>query len=111
MSALFISTATAFGKGSDFYSMSKTLFKKKNNEYDKKSAYPMSCPQYSVGAGVRFDTGKGRDSGAAGQICNTSKTYKKLILIHVSGTGQICNTGKTYKKADKNTCFRDWADL
>ena len=50
----------------------------------------MSCPQHSVGAGVGFDTGKGRDSGAAGQICNTSKTYKK---------------------ADKNTCFRDWADL
>ena len=89
----------------------------------KKSAYPMSSPQHSVGAGVGFDTGKGRegtqelpgrsvtrtkqilkadknttegrDSGAAGQICNTSKTYKKLILIHVSGTEQICNTGKT----------------
>ena len=37
MSALFISTPTAFGKGSDFYSMSKTL-SKKNNEYDKKKA-------------------------------------------------------------------------
>ena len=105
MSALFISTATAFGKGSDFYSMSKTLFKKKIMNMIKKSAYPMSSPQHSVGAGVGFDTGKGRegtqelpgrsvtrtkqilkadknttegrDSGAAGQICNTSKTYFK----------------------------------
>ena len=49
----------------------------------------MSCPQHSVGAGVGFDTGKGRDSGAAGQICNTSKL----------------------KKIDTHTCFRDWADL
>ena len=91
MSALFISTATAFGKGSDFYSMSKTLFKKKIMNMIKKSAYPMSSPQHSVGAGVGFDTGKGRegtqelpgrsvtrrDSGAAGQICNTDKTNFK----------------------------------
>ena len=32
------------------------------------------------------NTTEGRDSGAAGQICNTSKTYKKI---------------------DTHTCFRD----
>ena len=90
MSALFISTATAFGKGSDFYSMSKTLFKKKkNNEYDKKkSAYPMSCPQHSVGAGVGFDTGKGREGTQ--ELPGRSVTRAKHI-----------------KKIDTHTCFRD----
>ena len=63
----------------------------------KKSAYPMSCPQHSVGAGVGFDTGKGREGTQEplGRSVTRAKHIKKLILIHVSGTEQICNTGKT----------------